>query len=149
MPIKKGDLLFAGSGETADEIGICVAYVGDEPAYAGGDIIVLRASGQDAVYLAHLLNAPVAARQKARMAQGDAIVHIRGDHLAEVEFHLPPVPEQQAIATVLSDMDAEIEALECRLDKTRALKQGMMQQLLTGSIRLPISEAVPEDDPGG
>jgi len=142
LPIKKGDLLFAGSGETAKEIGICVAYVGEEPAYAGGDIIVLRASGQDAVYLAHLLNAPVAVRQKARMAQGDAIVHIRADHLADVELSLPTLPEQRAIATVLSDMDAEITALERRLDKTRAIKQGMMQQLLTGSIRLPI----PEDD---
>ena len=146
LPIKNGDLLFAGSGETADEIGICVAYVGDEPVYAGGDIIVLRASGQDAVYLAHLLNSSVAAQQKARMAQGDAVVHIRGDHLAEVEFPLPPLPEQRAIATVLSDMDAEITALERRLDKTRAIKQGMMQQLLTGAIRLPIPDADTEDD---
>ena len=91
LPIKKGDLLFAGSGETADEIGVCVAYVGDQPAYAGGDIIVLRDSGQDAVCLSHLLNAPAAVRQKARMAQGDAIVHIRADHLAEVAI-APPTP---------------------------------------------------------
>ena len=112
LPIRHGDLLFAGSGETAEEIGICVAYIGEEPAYVGGDIIVLRASGQDAVYLAHVLNSPVAARQKARMAQGDAIVHIRADHLAEVEFPLPPLPEQRAIAAVhsLSDMDTEIAA---------------------------------------
>ena len=48
----------------------------------------------------------------------------------------PSVQEQTAIATVLSDMDAEISALEHRRDKTRALKQGMMQQLLTGRIRL-------------
>ena len=44
--------------------------------------------------------------------------------------------EQTAIATVLSDMDAELAALEARRDKTRALKQGMMQELLTGRIRL-------------
>ena len=92
LPIRRGDLMFAASGETADEIGICVAYVGSEPAYAGGDIIVLRASGQDAVYLAHLLNAPVAARQKTRMAQGDAVVHIRAEHLAAIEVPLPPLP---------------------------------------------------------
>ena len=48
--------------------------------------------------------------------------------------------EQQAIATILSDMDAEIAALERRLDKTRTIKQGMMQQLLTGAIRLPIPQ---------
>jgi type I restriction enzyme S subunit len=49
---------------------------------------------------------------------------------------VPPLPEQTAISTVLSDMDAEIAALEARHDKTRALKQGMMQELLTGRTRL-------------
>ena len=56
------------------------------------------------------------------------------------------LPEQQAIATILSDMDSEIAALEHRLDKTRAIKQGMMQQLLGGSIRLPIPDDDTEDD---
>jgi len=50
--------------------------------------------------------------------------------------HVPPSPEQTAIATVLSDMDTEIAALETRLAKTQALKQGMMQALLTGRVRL-------------
>ena len=52
------------------------------------------------------------------------------------EFLAPSFDEQQAIAAVLSDMDAEIAALEQKRDKTRALKQGMMQELLTGRIRL-------------
>ncbi|PWY45279.1 restriction endonuclease subunit S [Pseudomonas sp. RW405] len=52
------------------------------------------------------------------------------------EVSLPPLPEQAAIAAVLSDMDAELAALEQRLAKTRALKQGMMQELLTGRTRL-------------
>jgi type I restriction enzyme S subunit len=54
----------------------------------------------------------------------------------EREFITPALPEQTAIAAILSDMDAEIAALETRLEKTRTLKQGMMQQLLTGRIRL-------------
>ena len=136
-PIRKGDLLLAGSGETADEIGICVAYIGAESAYAGGDIIVLRAPGQDAVYLAHLLNTPVATRQKARMAQGDAVVHIRSDHLAEVELSLPPLAEQRAIATVLSDADEMIGSLKALIAKKRAIKQATMQELLTARTRLP------------
>ena len=49
---------------------------------------------------------------------------------------IPKLEEQQAIATILSDMDAEIAALEQKRDKTRALKQGMMQELLTGKTRL-------------
>lgn len=52
-------------------------------------------------------------------------------------IHFPPtLGEQEAIAEVLSDMDAEITALEQRLEKTKAIKQGMMQQLLTGRVRL-------------
>ena len=51
-----------------------------------------------------------------------------------VSFH--HIPEQTAIAEVLSDMDAELNTLEARRDKTRALKQGMMQELLTGRTRL-------------
>lgn len=52
------------------------------------------------------------------------------------EVRLPKAPEQTAIATILSDMDAEIAALEAKLAKARQLKQGMMQELLTGRIRL-------------
>jgi type I restriction enzyme S subunit len=54
------------------------------------------------------------------------------------DFHLslPPLPEQTAIASVLSEMDAELAGLEQRREKTRALKQGMMQELLTGRTRL-------------
>ena len=48
----------------------------------------------------------------------------------------PPKEERMAIASLLSDMDNEIEALEQKLEKTRQVKQGMMQQLLTGKIRL-------------
>jgi type I restriction enzyme S subunit len=54
----------------------------------------------------------------------------------QTEISLPSLEEQTAIATVLSDMDAEIAALERRRDKTRAIQQGMMQALLTGKVRL-------------
>lgn len=56
--------------------------------------------------------------------------------LAAFKIQLPSRDEQTAIATILSDMDAEIQALEQRLGKTRQIKQGMMQELLTGKTRL-------------
>ena len=136
LPIKTGDLLFAGSGETSEEIGRCAAYLGDEPAYAGGDIVVLMPLEQNSLYLGYLMNQPAVAKQKARLGQGDAVVHVNARNLAQIEINLPPVEEQTAIAAILFDMDAEIAALEQRRDKTRALKQGMMQLLLTGKIRL-------------
>jgi type I restriction enzyme S subunit len=51
-------------------------------------------------------------------------------------FRMPSIDEQRAIISVLSDMDAEVEALEARRAKTRNLKQAMMQELLTGKTRL-------------
>ncbi len=136
LPIQTGDLLFAGSGETAEEIGRCAAYLGKEKAYAGGDIVVLTPSEQNSIYLGHLMNHPIVVTQKARMGQGDAVVHISASNLAQVEIELPPLTEQTAIANILFDMDAEIAALERRRDKACAVNQSMMQQLLTGRVRL-------------
>lgn len=140
LPLAYGDILFAGSGETKSEIGMNVAYIGKAPAVAGGDIIVLRGSSYDPVYLATLLNTPDVASQKARGGQGDAIVHINWRVLADIKVSVPPLDEQLAIAQVLIDADAEIEALERRLETARATKQGMMQELLTGRTRLPVKE---------
>ena len=68
---------------------------------------------------------------------GSSIPYIKKENLVEFEFNKPKDDsEQTAIAEVLSDMDAEIAALEQRREKTRALKQGMMQELLTGRVRL-------------
>jgi type I restriction enzyme S subunit len=144
--LRKGDLLFAGSGETADEIGKSVAFLGDEEAYAGGDIIIFRPQGQNSMFLGYLLNQPVVARQKAQMGQGEVIVHIGSRSLGRLRLSLPPLPEQTAIAEVLTEMDAELAALEQRREKTRALKQAMMQELLTGKTRL-ISRGVAEMKP--
>ncbi|MBC6456065.1 MAG: restriction endonuclease subunit S [Hormoscilla sp. SP5CHS1] len=134
--IKSGDLLFAGSGETAEEIGKCVAFLKGKIAYAGGDIVIFSPKEQDSMFLGYLMNYESIVRQKARMGQGDAVVHIQAKNLAQLQFDLPPLEEQRAIASILSDIDAEIAALEKRRAKTKAIKQGMMEQLLTGKTRL-------------
>jgi type I restriction enzyme S subunit len=64
------------------------------------------------------------------------VVHISATALGSILLTLPTHAEQTAIAAVLSDMDAELATLETRRDKTRDLKQGMMQELLTGRTRL-------------
>ena len=134
--LKQGDILFAGSGETKEDIGKCAAFVSNIEAYAGGDIVILRLDCSDPVFLGYYLNTGSIARQKASRGQGDAVVHISSSALSKVHCKLPPVPEQTAIAQILSDMDAELTALEQRREKTRALKQAMMQELLTGRTRL-------------
>lgn len=72
-----------------------------------------------------------------RIADTTSIPQINNKHILPLKIPLPPAKaEQEAIATVLSDMDTEIQALEAKLQKTRQLKQGMMAELLTGRIRL-------------
>jgi type I restriction enzyme, S subunit len=67
---------------------------------------------------------------------GSSINNLRPSSIESLEFPFPEVPEQIAIAEVLTDMDAELAALEQRREKTRDLKQAMMQELLTGRTRL-------------
>ncbi|MBU9383368.1 restriction endonuclease subunit S [Burkholderia gladioli] len=72
-----------------------------------------------------------------QLCAGSTFLEIGKNQLAAYKVHLPSTKvEQTAIAEVLSDMDAELAALEARRDKTRLLKQGMMQELLTGKTRL-------------
>ena len=135
--VYKGDILFAASGETKEEIGKCAAIIDDQTVYAGGDILILRPhEPHNPVFMGTLLNTAEVCRQRAEKGQGDAVVHIHADSLGSINIKIPEIKEQDAIAEILLGMDKEIEMLEKKLEKYRQLKQGMMQQLLTGKIRL-------------
>jgi type I restriction enzyme, S subunit len=69
--LQTGDVLFAGSGETKEEIGKCVAFVDDLEAYAGGDIVILRPASAHPLFLGYYLNTPTINRQKASRGQGN------------------------------------------------------------------------------
>jgi type I restriction enzyme S subunit len=68
--------------------------------------------------------------------ESTGVPQLTAPQLSNLYIPLPPLPEQKAIAEVLSDMDTEIEALEKKRDKYKKIKQGMMDQLLTGKVRL-------------
>jgi type I restriction enzyme S subunit len=137
IKLQKGDIVFAGSGETKTEIGKCTAWIGDRDAVVGGDTIVLRRHGQDAVYLASLLNTAPVAKQKAARGQGDAVVHISARALADIDIALPSVEVQSSISNIIRDADFLATSLERLIVKKQAIKSGVMQRLLTGESRLP------------
>ena len=87
-------------------------------------------------FKAYLQFVPVFRQHLTRLAAGTKVLATSHRHIADVTMSLPSVLEQVAIANVLADMDAELTALHHRRDKTRLLKQGMMQELLTGRTRL-------------
>lgn len=136
--IYSGDLLFSGSGETAEEIGKCVAFVGKEVAYAGGDVIILRLSKGDPIFMGYLLNHETVKHQKYRLAQGHSIVHIYERYLKDIKIPFPPIEEQQTIARILQTCDEEINLYERKLSALKQQKKGLMQCLLTGQVRVDV-----------
>ncbi len=93
----------------------------------------------DKNFLFHKLN-EITESLKQKSTNGGTMLHITKSFMENNKIMFPPIEEQTAIATILSDMDAEINALQQKRDKTAQLKQGMMQELLTGRIRLSIKE---------
>jgi type I restriction enzyme S subunit len=135
--IKNGDILFAGSGETVEEIGKAVAYVGTDKAYAGGDVIILSTKKEvNPECLSYALETDFVKRQKRVLGQGNSVVHIYSSDLSKVKITLPPLPEQKAIAQVLSTADAAIHTTEKLIAQKELRKKWLMQQLLTGKKRL-------------
>ena len=102
----------------------------------GGDILVIRVPAEilNGVFLAYAIK--INRNQVMQLISGTTVYHLYGRDMANFSFVMPSIQEQNAIVRILSDMDSEITALEHRRDKTIAIKQGMMQQLLTGKVRL-------------
>ena len=95
------------------------------------------AKGIDQLFLYYIVHDRRFLRSMIEMAVGGAQGNLGKSDITGYPCFLPKnLAEQRAIAAVLSDMDAGIAALERRWDKTRAVKQGMMQQLLAGRVRL-------------
>ncbi len=132
-----GDVLLPGSTTTTGADLATASALLIEDVALGGDIIIVRNKGKsyDPVFLASFLT-HTAKHAIAELTQGITIHHLYGKDLKTLSLQLPSLPEQTAIAAVLSDMDTELAALEARRDKTRDLKQAMMQELLTGKTRL-------------
>lgn len=135
--IKYGDILFAGSGETIEEIGKSVAYIGDKMAYAGGDVIILSTHGTlEPQCLSYALETDFVRIQKRRLGQGQQVVHIYPNDLAKIKIALPPLPEQKAIAHILGLMDTAINKNNQLIAQKELRKKWLMQNLLTGMKRL-------------
>lgn len=138
--LRDGDLIFADASEDIAGVSKSVEMtnVGSVQVVSGLHTIAARFDKQVLAdgFKGFLQFCPPFATHLRRLAAGTKVYATNRAHIASVEMRLPTLPEQRAIATVLSDMDAELAALDARRDKTHALKQAMMQELLTGRTRL-------------
>jgi len=112
------------------------------PATLNSGVFVIRPKLQSfhPKYLFYVLTSSIFKNFMKGITAGSTITHLYQKDFVNFEFSSPDIEEQKAIADILSDMDSEIQAFEQRLAKTRQIKQGMMQELLTGRTRLPIEK---------
>ena len=95
-----------------------------------------RTSSTCMKYIFQIMNSTIYWENISLLLSGSSINNLRPNDILNMTYKFPSAIEQQAIAQVLSDMDSEIEQLEKKLAKYQQIKQGMMQELLTGRIRL-------------
>ena len=144
--IKNGDWIMADASEDYAGVGKTIEISGlhdEDEAVAGLHTFLLREKVPTYApgFKGHLGGLKSLHEQYLRVATGMKVYGVSKTALIDLELPVPPFPEQTAIAEILSDMDAEIVALEGKLSKARQVKQGMMQELLTGNIRLVEPEA--------
>ena len=129
----KGDILLSCVGT----IGRCCIYTGKPKAAFQRSVAFIRTSKMCNTFLLYLLQEEVVQNKLRQSANASAQGGVYLGTLIDIDLYYPSdVKEQQAIAQVFTEMDNEIEQLEKKLDKYQQIKQGMMQELLTGHIRL-------------
>ncbi len=133
--VAKGDLLLTKDGANTGHAALNTI---DGPFSLLSSVAMLRFDSRRhaAAYFLYQILSSDGQRQIKQLMSGNAITRLTLLKIRSLHFPVAPLPEQTAIAVVLSDMDAEIAALEAKLAKARQLKQGIMQELLTGRIRL-------------
>jgi type I restriction enzyme S subunit len=138
--VRKDDVFFTRTSETVDEIGITSVITDKlEKTVFSGFILRARPKNNwlDTRYKKYCFSSENVRKGITSKSSYTTRALTNGRLLSEVQIPLPPLPEQQAIASALSDVDALIAALEQLITKKRNIKQGAMQQLLTGEKRLP------------
>lgn len=137
---RKGDLFFNTSSETPEEVGMCAILNHDiDNLYLNSFCFGFRLkdeSGVDGLFFSYLINSSIGRNLFLSLAQGATRYNLSKNNFNKLEIIVPHKNEQKAIAQILSDMDAELEALEEKKTKYQDIKQGMMQELLTGKTRL-------------
>lgn len=136
IQIQNNDILITKDGSLGK---VALVQGLTKPATLNSGIFVIRPllDCYDPVFVYHILSSFVFKNFLDKLSAGSTIIHLYQKDVGKFEFLLPPtIAEQKAIAAVLSEMDADIITLEEKIAKYRQVKQGMMQQLLTGKIRL-------------
>ena len=129
--IKKGTLLFTGTGETAEEIGKCVCYNGDSTIYAGGDIITFVPQDVNPLFLAYQQYQNFSLKKKASFGQGHSVVHIQKESLEKLNVAYPESKKEQSrIVEILMKWDKAIELYDKQIDALTRYKAVCLRKMI-------------------
>jgi len=137
--VRKGDIFFTPTSEVRDDIAVSAIAMEDilDATYSYHVVRLRIDDDWDLNFRAYAFQTKAFLDQAAILSDGSGTRYVISlPNFRNIRISFPEKSEQYAIGQILSDMDAEITVLEQRLEKTKAIKQGMMQQLLTGRIRL-------------
>jgi type I restriction enzyme S subunit len=132
FPLKRYDIVFAGSGETLTEIGKSAAVISDEPAYAGGDTIVFRPNNINGIFLAYALNSTMCRAQLNRMGKGATIAHIYKDDLQRLNVPMFARRQQEIIADTIEGFNVQIKGYENLKSLSREVQKQLSDQIFRG-----------------
>lgn len=137
--ITKGDVLLTGSGETKEDIGKTIVYLGDE-AFIGGDVILFRQQNNNSTFLSYALNSQYAKDYRYKESKGEIIVHIYASSLKRLFLALPPIEEQIKVVKYLDGqidaIDSEIEVINNQISLLQERKQIIINEVVTGNIKV-------------
>lgn len=133
--VQYGDVLFAASGETLEEIGRSAVNLIPGEARAGGDILILRPSRPvNARFLGYVCESPGAASQKARMGKGVTVMHIYSGALRNLRLGLPPLPIQAAIVGYLDRIDSRVDGYVAAKERLIGLLEEVKQAVIHRAV---------------
>lgn len=147
-PIEYGDVLFAASGETIEEIGKSAVNLLHD-ARCGGDVVIFRPTEPNvARFFGYAMDAAPVAAQKSLAGRGTTVKHIYPDELREVVIAVPPVGEQQVIADYLDRETARLDALVAAKERGLGLLAEKRRALITGAVTRGLDPRTPLRDSG-
>ena len=141
IQIQKFDILLTGSGETKEDIGKCITFLGSKETYAGGDIIIFRPKSEpESLFLTYALNSFNSQKQKIAMSKGEIIVHIYGSKLKNLYVAYPPLEEQSKISKYIIEqtkkIDKAIELQQKQIEKLKEYRASLIDSVVTGKARI-------------
>ena len=149
MPIRYGDLLFAGSGETIDEIGKSAVNLIASRACCGGDVLVLRPTrALHAPFLGYAADHRLVVDEKARMGQGVTVMHIYTNSLKWLMLPVPPLAEQRSIARFLDHSCRRIGRYLAAKERLIWLLEEQKQALIQRAVTRGLDPTVPHKPSG-